>query len=106
MKQNIRYIGFRSTADGGRRFEFSVSASGQESAVFVDIAAPDSENPQRILVQEYASICYAKVKKLFEDGAISPTAVDLVLTSSDVTEYRELQTTPERRKVRADRVPY
>jgi hypothetical protein len=106
MKQNIRYVGFRSTADGGRKFDFSVSASGQESMVSVDIAASNFAGAERVLIQEYSSICYSKVKKLFEDGVIDPVGIELVLTDSDVTQYRALQPEPEPRKVRADRVPY
>lgn len=106
MKQNIRYLGFHGTPDGGRRFDFSVSTMGQHAAVSVDVVVPDPALADRILVQEYASICFAKVKKLFEDGEIAPTTVELVLTVNDILDYRVQQPAPEPHKVRADRVPY
>ncbi len=61
-KQNIRYIGFQCTAGGGRRFEFSVGASGTESPVSVDIGAPLFAGAERIMVQECAGICLAKIR--------------------------------------------
>lgn len=106
MKQNIRYVGFHGTADGGRRFDFSVSTMGQQTAVSVDVAVPDPSVTDRILIQEYVSICFGKVKKLFEDGTIAPTEIALVLTGSDVIEYQAHRPATVPQKVRADRVPY
>jgi hypothetical protein len=107
MKQNIRYVGFRSTADGGRCFDFSVSTSGQQAAVSVEIAGGQPiAGSEKLLVQEYVSICFSKVKKLFGDGEVMPGPVELRLTSSDLAEYLAQKPAPETQKIRADRVPY
>jgi hypothetical protein len=52
-------MGFRSTPEGGRRFEFSVKRAGKEtSVVSIDIPGLMFEGANRIMVQEGAGICY------------------------------------------------
>src|SRR5688572_19475150 len=55
-KRDIRYVGFVSTDDGGRRFDFFVSSPDQQQvAVSVDIPGILFAGLDRIKVQEGAS---------------------------------------------------
>ncbi len=90
--QNIRYLGFEATADGGRRFAFSITESGRPSTrITIDIPAPAFAGANRITYQESAKICYEKVRLLLE---ANPAAVVLPpqvhLTCEDIARLRHV----------------
>ena len=88
-KQNIRYIGFESTEDG-RRFDFSVTGSGQESTrVSLVIPAPMFSGANRITFQESAKICYEKLRVLLENQGIQAPA-RIRLTGDDIAQFRHI----------------
>ena len=99
-KTNIRYIGFRSGNDGGRIFDFSVSAT-QQADVLTSVEIPNQlfAGTNRIRLQEGVGISYAKLKHLLEVGASTGELPRrLCLTASDVDQYREvLPAGPKRR---------
>lgn len=89
MKQNIRYLGFEST-DDGRRFDFSITASGQESTrVSLVIPALMFTGENRISFQESAKICYEKLRVLLEDEQIQ-TPLRIRLTGDDIAQFRHV----------------
>ena len=90
-KTNIRYISFRTGNDGGRLFDFSVSAT--ERPAFLasfEIPAQLFAGADRIRLQEGVGICYAKLKYLIENGPLIDVPERLCLTASDVAQYREV----------------
>jgi hypothetical protein len=90
-KINIRYLGFRSAGDGGRLFDFCVSATEHpDLRTSFEIPAQLFAGADRIRLQEGVGICYAKLKHLIEIGA-SPDVPDrLCLSASDVAQYRDV----------------
>ncbi|PYS46969.1 MAG: hypothetical protein DMG13_28960 [Acidobacteria bacterium] len=89
-KQNIRYLGFESTEDGGRRFDFSITGAGQEATqVSLLIPALMFTGANRISFQESAKICYAKLRLLLENGTIHwPQRIRL--TVEDIAQFRHV----------------
>src|SRR5205809_4463409 len=95
-KQNIRYLGFESTEGGGRRFDFSITASGQEATpVSLIIPALMFTGANRITFQESAKICYEKLRVLIEGERIEPPA-RIQLTGDDIAQFRHVPRGRER----------
>lgn len=89
-KQNIRYIGFESTEDGGRRFDFAITGTGQDSTpVSLVIPALMFSGTNRISFQESAKICYEKLRVLLETEKIS-TPLGIRLTGDDIAQFRHI----------------
>ena len=87
-KSTIRFLGYRSLPDGGRRFDFSF-ALGNASASTVTIDAPIAffRGPDQIAIQEAAGICYETLKsraQLSEENP--PDRFDL--TAADIAQHR------------------
>ena len=91
-KQNIRYLGFEATSDGGRRFEFSITASGQLSTrVSLNIPAPAFAGANRITFQESAKICYEKIRILLEaNAAVAVLPPHIYVTGEDIARLRHV----------------
>ena len=89
-KREIRYIGFVSTTDGGRRFDFQVKAAEQEEVtISVDIPGLMFAGSTRIMVQEAAGICSAKIKELCGAEGTEKLPSRLLLTGHDISQFRE-----------------
>jgi hypothetical protein len=89
-KQNIRYLGFQNTEDGGRRFQFSITATGQEATpVSLDIPPMMFTGTNRITFQESAKICYEKLRVLLENQKIQ-TPLRISLTGDDIAQFRHI----------------
>jgi hypothetical protein len=89
MKQNIRYVGFASGVKGSRVLEFSIEGSGYEaSMVKFDVPAVFFSGEDRILLQEAAGICYAKLRALLMEDSAVPS--HFLLSSMDIYNYRVL----------------
>ena len=98
-KTTIRYLGFRSAKDGGRTFDFAVSAVGQDAfPVSVEIPNVLFQGEDRLHVQEGVGISYEKVKNLYELGD-PPEGRGLVrLTAADLVQHKQAkQSTGKRR---------
>jgi hypothetical protein len=88
-KQNIRYLGFESTEDG-RRFDFSITATGEESTrVSLIIPALMFTGTDRISFQESAKICYEKLRVLLETEKIQ-SPLRIRLTGDDIAQFRHI----------------
>ena len=90
-KINIRYISFRTVDEGGRLFDFSISAT-EHPAFLTSFEMPAElfAGANRIRLQEGVGICYAKLKYLLETGVLSDVPERVCLTASDVAQYREV----------------
>ena len=89
-KQNIRYIGFESTDDGGRRFDFAITAAGQQATrVSLVIPALMFSGANRITFQESAKICYEKLRVLLEAERIQ-MPLRIRLTGDDIAQFRHI----------------
>jgi hypothetical protein len=97
-KANMRYNGFRSTDEGGRIFEFSLS--GIPSAAFlISIEIPNAlfVGVNRIQLQEGVAISYAKLKHLLTVGTADEIPRSFCLTASDLAQYRHVPAKSKRR---------
>jgi|SRR5579884_900469 len=93
-RQNIRYLGFEPTADGGRRFDFSITAQGQNThRITLDIPGKAFTGDNRIGYQESAKICYEKLRGLLEvETGIAFVAIPdhIDITSEDIARLRHV----------------
>lgn len=89
-KQNIRYLGFESIEDGARRFDFSITAAGQE-ATQASLVIPGLmfTGVNKISFQESAKICYEKLRVLLEREKIE-APIRIRLTGEDIAQFRHV----------------
>src|SRR5687768_11375105 len=91
LKQNIRYLGFEGTPDGGRRFDFSITTAGQKpTRVTMDIPGVMFAGTNKITFQESAKICYEKLRLLLEKENSVPAALQISLTIDDIQQFRHI----------------
>src|SRR5262245_27882489 len=91
-KQNIRYLGFETTPDGGRRFDFSITATGHASTrVTLDIPGQAYTGDNRITYQESAKICYEKLRVLLESPDRLAEALQIDLTREEIARVRHIR---------------
>ena len=97
-KTNMRYNGFRSTNEGGRIFEFSLSAT-TKVAFLICIEIPNAlfVGVNRIQLQEGVAISYAKLKHLLTLGTADEIPRSFCLTPSDLAQYRHVPAESKRR---------
>jgi len=89
-KQNIRYLGFESIEDGARRFDFAITAAGEEATrVSLVIPALMFTGADKITFQESAKICYEKLRVLLEREKIE-TPIRIRLTGDDIAQFRHV----------------
>lgn len=88
-KATVRYVGYRTLADGGRGFDFSVALTGEESKLItIEASAALFQGPGRIAIQEGAGICYETLRSRIDaDPTIPPQAFSLNL--ADVAQHRK-----------------
>jgi hypothetical protein len=88
-KATVRYLGYRTLADGGRGFDFSVALLGGEAMLTTIEASADLfRGPDRIAIQEGAGICYETLRSRIEtDSTIAGHAFRL--NSADVAQHRK-----------------
>jgi hypothetical protein len=97
-KTNIRYIGFRSANNGGRTFDFWVSAKAQDTlSISVEIPSELFVGVNHIHLQEGVGICYAKLKHLFQTQLVADIPQVQRLTASDLAQYRQAPAEAKRR---------
>src|SRR5687768_15243582 len=89
VKATVRYMGYRTLADGGRGFDFSVDVIGEETNVITIEASADLfRGPDRIAIQEGAGICYETLRSRIEADSILPRRA-FSLKSVDVAQHRK-----------------
>jgi hypothetical protein len=99
-KDNIRYMNFHATEDGGRRFEFSVKGADQEYTIIsVDIPGSMFTGTNRIMVQEGVGICFEKLRTLYENAEADPIPTVVLLTEQDITKFRQMPTQKGRQPI-------
>ena len=87
----IRYIGYRSVANGGRRFDFTVSQQLAIPTTITIEAPPDFFlGPDRIAIQEASAICYETLKSRIRNVTGCPPQ-QFDLTAADVVQHRKPQ---------------
>src|SRR5688572_23754216 len=88
-KQSIRYVGFECRPEGTRSLEFSVEMPTRERVSMTFEFDPiffTREN--RIMVQEAAGICYAKLKDMIQTE--SQFVSRFLITGHDILQYRQV----------------
>jgi hypothetical protein len=88
-KTTIRYLGYRTLADGGRGFDFSVGVTGQEKGLITIKASADLfRGTSKIAIQEGAGICYETLKSRIETD-LEVLHQGFSLNSADVAQHRK-----------------
>src|SRR5262249_15480847 len=88
-KLNIRYLGFESTSDGGRRLRFSLTAPGRSvTQVQFDIPSNAFNGNNRISFQESAALCYEKLRDVVEREGEIRDAHLFLQTEQDIHDFR------------------
>jgi hypothetical protein len=84
----IRYVGYRSLPDGGRRFEFSFEPNAEKATtVSIDAAMGFFMGPDKMALQEAAGICYETIRGRLQQKENLPTRFKL--TAADVAQHRK-----------------
>jgi len=90
-KTYVRYLGFRSASNGGRVFDFCVSAPPSPDVLTsLEIPADLFTGTARIRLQEGVGICYSKLKHIVENTELTDIPGILRLTASDLAGHRDL----------------
>ena len=98
-KTIVRYNGFRASDDGGRIFEFSLSATSQD-ALLISIEIPNAlfVGVNRIQLQEGVAISYAKLKHLLTVGPAGEIPRSFCLSPYDLAQYRHVPAESKRHR--------
>jgi len=89
-KSVIRYLGYRSLTNGGRRFDFAVTQH-LATPTMITIQAPPAFfcGPDRIAIQEASGICYETLKFRIQNVSDCPPK-QFDLTPADVVQHRKM----------------
>jgi len=92
-KYNIRYVGFESLADGGRRFDYAITAPGAPArTASIHIPAAAFAGPNRVTFQESATIGCEKIRHELEIETESEVpaqpALTATLSTEDIEQFR------------------
>ena len=97
-KFNIRYLGFESLPDGGRRLDFSITAHGRETQrASFEVPFSVFTGSNRVSFQESAALCYEKLRYLIERED-TLTAVRFKVTEGDIETFRPRRRAAARNK--------
>jgi hypothetical protein len=92
-------MGFECIRGGARRLNFSITAGEQtDTETSFDIPSVLFDGVDRIMLQEAAGICYAKLKAFFETSTARELPRLFLLTGNDVGLYRALPKARYRRE--------
>ena len=88
-KYNIRYVGFESLADGGRRLDYAITAQGAPArSASIHIPAAAFSGPDRVTFQESATIGCEKIRRELETQAEPPASMAMTLSAEDIEQFR------------------
>ena len=88
-KATVRYLGYKTLADGGRGFDFAVALIGGETKLItIEASVNFFQGPDRIAIQEGAGICYETLRSRIDTDPTIP-AHALSLNSTDVARHRK-----------------
>jgi hypothetical protein len=86
-KYNVRYVGFESLADGGRRLDYAITAPGAPArSASIRVPAAAFTGPNRVTFQEIATIGCEKIRRELEAQPEIQTTV--TLSAEDIEEFR------------------
>ena len=92
-KYNVRYVGFESLADGGRRLDYAITAPGAPArTASIHIPASAFTGPGRVTFQESATIGCEKIRSELEIETESqvpaPPTLTVILSTEDIEQFR------------------
>jgi len=88
-KYNIRYVGFESLADGGRRLDYAITAPGAPPrSASINIPAAAFSGPARVTFQESATIGCEKIRHEVEGQTEPQALVPMTLSAEDIEQFR------------------
>ena len=88
-KSTVRYLGYSSLPDGGRRFDFSFAlGSAKATMVTIDASIAFFQGSERISIQEATGICYETLKFHIQTHEGNPPE-RFDLTAADITQHRK-----------------
>jgi hypothetical protein len=88
-KYNIRYVGFESLVDGGRRVDYAITTPGapaRSASIQIPVAA--FSGPARVTFQEIATIGCEKIRRELEDQAEPVEMMTMTLSAEDIEQLR------------------
>ena len=87
-KSTVRFVGYRSLPEGGRRYDFDlIHGCDDPTHVAIDASSALFNGPGHIAIQEAVAICYETLKFRVESGEASPPK-RFDLTANDVAQHR------------------
>jgi hypothetical protein len=88
-RYNIRYVGFESLADGGRRLNYAITAQGAPArSAAINIPVSAFSGPGRVTFQESATIGCEKIRSELETQAEPQNSMTFTLTQEDIEQFR------------------
>jgi hypothetical protein len=88
-KYNIRYVGFESLPDGGRRLDYAITTQGAPPRYArIQIPASAFSGAGRVTFQESATICYEKLRREVEAATEPQNAISFTLSPEDIDRFR------------------
>src|SRR5688572_24328448 len=88
-KYNIRYVGFESLADGGRRLDYAITTPGAPArSASIQIPATAFSGPNRVTFQESATIGCEKIRHELEAQAEPPALMTMTVSADDIEQFR------------------
>jgi hypothetical protein len=96
---SIRYMGFRSTGEG-RAYTLRVDGTAAEPRI-VTITIPHAAfSSKQTRFQDAPDLCFAKLQRELAQNADLPDGLELLVSTSDIDEYRDGQSrrVPERKR--------
>ena len=95
---NIRYVGFESLSDTGRRLEYAITGKGMSPRrAVVEIPAFAFSGPNRVTFQDSAAIGYEKLRREISAGGLPEDPLFFILTSAEIKEYRPRRRAAEKK---------
>ena len=93
----IRYIGFECTSEG-RSYSLRVDDGG-EPRMFTVTIPNEAFASRKARFQDAPELCFARLQRELDANAELPDGLELLITSTELDEYREAQTrrSPDRR---------
>jgi hypothetical protein len=95
---SIRYLGFRSTGEGRA---YTLRVDGGETPRVVTITIPhDAFASKQARFQDAPDICFAKLQRELALNADLPDGLELLVSRTEIDDYRDGQSrrTPERKR--------
>jgi hypothetical protein len=95
---SIRYMGFECTGDG-RSYRLRVDGTG-EPRLFTVTIPNEAFASRKARFQDAPELCFARLQRELDANADLPDGLELLITPSELDEYREaqLRRSPDRKR--------